>query len=150
MNATIDINDAQAFFTNLEKHLKDELRYAERRNLVDGVKLAKNLSSGEYTTQDLIRLRHPYKHGGQPPQDPAIANEQSGRMKASWKNSLGVWTGDELCSTIYNDAPEAKYFDDDQYPEGTDRMMARPLKTELVKQLEPIRNARIQKVLDTL
>lgn len=74
---------------------------------------ARGLSTGRYSSAQLGRMGHPYRHGGSPPMDPSVINRQSGLFARSWRAERGG---------ITNTAPEASFLF-----AGTRRMIRRPI-----------------------
>lgn len=82
-----------------------------------GIQIAREQSSGPYSSAQLAAMDHPYatRHGS-PMLDPSMINEQSGAFRAHWQ---AVRYG--MGAQIFNDAFYAKWLE-----EGTPTMFARP------------------------
>jgi hypothetical protein len=122
------------------KELVRELREAEHENAVTGLQVAIEYSTGPYKQRLLARLGHPYaRRHPEPAIDPGVANVQSGKLAVGWRKREPRMRDDALVTSLYNVAPEAIYFDEDAYPQGTTDMIARPVQARIRERLGPLR-----------
>lgn len=127
--------------------LKVGLMAAERQNLIDGVKLAQEASSGPYSSKVLAEKGHPYSlRNPNPPQDPAIVNFQTGDFFRGWKSRVPRVQGGNIVSKIVNIDPKAQ---DVAQGISTGRKLSvpRPIVNHIMKQLRPIRLRRLQQAV---
>lgn len=131
------------YFAQIQKRMKQEIRAAEKRTLNDGLALSRALSSGSFSLAQLAAMDHPYatRHAA-PTLPPQIINQQSGSFKRSWYTQLGNWNGDSMISKIANTDPVGVYLD-----QGTQKMVQRPIRKEIEKQIAPIRKKRLKHAL---
>ena len=128
---------------NITKAIQAKVREAEKENLREGRKIAQKISSGDISSESLARMGHPYaKRDPNPPQMAAIINRQSGKFWRSWSARLGTWQADKMVSYLVNSAPYAGYLD-----KGTQLMIERPFRELIIKELSPIRKARLEKAV---
>lgn len=82
-----------------------------------GVRIAREQSSGPYSSAQLAAMDHPYatRHGS-PMLAPWIINEQSGAFRSHWQ-----YVAKGIGAQIFNDTYYAKWLE-----EGTPTMFARP------------------------
>lgn len=93
---------------------------------------ARTASSGPFRSAQLAKMGRPYsKRRPRPPQDRAILNRQSGRLLNGWRTVVGVNVAGRLEGSLFNIAPEARWFDDRLYPRGTKWAIARPIQNYL-------------------
>ena len=115
---------------DLEKAARLLTRAANNANLIATKKIVKTLqyySGGQFSSEILAWLGHPYKIGGTEPLpygDAAVINSQSGIFKRSW-----VYVRIPIAGTlggvgyrIYNIASYASFLET-----GTSKMIARPI-----------------------
>jgi hypothetical protein len=108
--------------------------------------IAREVSSGRFSTEDLRRMGHPYsRRHPNPPADPAIINRQSGRFWRGWSVVGPVITGDRSRVTLTNSAPYADYL-----KTGTRRMIARPAWRLIEDRVDAYRRARYAALFEDL
>lgn len=112
------------------------VRDAERQSAQSALEIARELSSGRFSTAQLRALGHPYRIGGVPPQDPAIINRQSGRFYHGWRIIPPRQSQGGLVTRLVNDSPQAK-----RLSRGTSRMIARPILQRIAERTRPRRRA---------
>ena len=135
------------------------LETAELNTLIEGMSMAKALSSGTYKSEILER---PVSAGGfgrpygirpgvrlPPPYVndyfeglPAKINKQSGTFYSMWKFSEPKFTLDTISSSLYNDAPQAE-----ELVSGTEWAMKRPLPDLVALRLD---KKRIKNIVEAL
>ena len=119
---------------------------AEHANAQAAYRQAQRLSSGSVPSASLRAAGRARKAGlysrrsPAPPNDPAIINAQTSRLKRSWRYYV-AWKRDGTLITLWNTAPYAKSM------RGTARMMSRPIlervmQRERMPRLERLRRAR--------
>lgn len=104
-----------AEFRRAADELPRQVEAANLQLLQEALRRARGLSSGRYSSAQLRRLGHPYRHGGHPPMDPSVVNRQSGRFGQSWRltpDSKGIENIDPKAPLLLG---------------GTSRMIRRPL-----------------------
>ena len=120
--------DAAAHFGRIAHSLENAGHRVVEEALEEALAHARDLSQGHFTLAALRRMRHPYRHGGSPPQDPAIINRQSGRFAAAWHP---VWVSATHAKAA-NYSPEAEWLE-----KGTARMIARPIVQRVEEATQP-------------
>lgn len=129
--------------------IKENLRRAEKENLQDLYQAAQRATAGPFSLKLLAKMGHPYaKRNPAPPDDPGIANFQTGRLNKGWRKVLGTWQGGQMVSRIHNVAPEATFFDENDSPSGTKRMIARPTQALLKRQGVKRRTERLKRAIE--
>ncbi len=131
----------RAFPGKLEK----EVKKAEGQSLVKARIIARKWSSGTIKTATLIALGHPYsKRDPNPPQDPAIINFQTGLFKSMWIPSSVNFTlsNHVITGRLKNDAPYGYKM------ENSFLMIRRPILDRIVKEIEPIRYANLERAVE--
>lgn len=98
--------------------------------------VARQLSSGTFSTAQLRRMGHPYRHGGRPPQNAAIINRQSGSFYRGWQIKPVETRGGRITAGLINTSPHAVLL-----MRGTSRMIARPILQLIEKRVTPRRRA---------
>jgi hypothetical protein len=122
------------------KELVRELRQAEHENAVTGLQVAIEFTTGPYKQRLLSRMGHPYaRRHPEPAIDPGVANVQSGALAVGWRKREPRLRDDVLVTSLYNVAPEAMFFDEEAYPQGTREMIARPVQARIRERLSPLR-----------
>jgi hypothetical protein len=116
--------------------LSREVRVAERKSAENAIEIARELSSGRFSSAQLRRMGHPYRLSGTSPQDAAIMNRQSGQFYRGWRIIAPRKAGDEIRTSLVNDSPHARLL-----LRGTSRMIARPILTRIRERAEPGRRA---------
>jgi hypothetical protein len=99
------------------------VRQAEKEAAAEALRIARELSSGPYSSAALRRMGHPYaRRRPRPPGDVAIVNVQTGRFLAAWRVSGPRKTGSGLSTRLVNNSPQARLL-----LGGTKVMIARPI-----------------------
>jgi len=111
--------------------LERAIRAAEAESARQAVAIARSLSTGGLSREDLRRLGHPYRIGGRGVGDPALINLQAGSFYLGWRVVGPRKTPHGLQTSIVNDSPAAKFL-----LKGTRRMIARPILTRLQAKLK--------------
>lgn len=129
----------------IARNLQRELRQAESDNIWLAKYLAQKQTSGTLASRELAELGHPYsRRRPNPAFDPAVVNVHAGDLWAGWQKQEPRAQGDSLVSRVYNTDPKAA-----EVEAGTPLTLARPVTEAVVKALEPLRNARLQRAIDT-
>lgn len=115
---------------------------AEKQSLKALSDDARTLSSGPLTLAQLSLMGHPYARRRPTSSDPEVINAQTGAFRAAWHASGPSLSVNDLTSTLDNSSPVAVFL-----AGGTTRMIARPIRAELVKRLAAPRKARLQKAV---
>lgn len=113
------------------ERIVDEAFRAEVANAEDAIHELMLYSAGQFSLAQLAAMGHPYRRGGQPPQDPAIINRQTGLYAASWEQDGPKWAGDHIVTTIENTAPEAAFLT----AQGTRKMIGRPIVESVAEEI---------------
>lgn len=129
-------NQVSILFRRMGREIERAVVEAEKDAMQEALRIARSLSSGPFSREELRRLGHPYRHGGRPPQDPAIINRQMGRFKEGWRVSTTRRTANGISSRLVNETPYARFLF-----RGTKRMIARPIYERIRQQLAPYRAA---------
>jgi hypothetical protein len=100
-----------------------EVRQAEKAAAAEALQIARDLSSGPYSSAQLKAMGHPYatRHP-RPPGDVAVINRQSGRFLSGWRISGPRKTKSGLSTRLLNNTPMARIL-----LGGTRYMIARPI-----------------------
>ena len=112
------------------------VRAAEKMSVDFALEVARELSSGPYKTAQLAAMGHPYRHGGRPPQDPAIINLQTGEFYRGWRVIGPRVSGNDLATKLINQSRHARDLE-----RGTSRMIARPILIRIRERVNPRRRA---------
>lgn len=109
--------------------LERAVREAEAESLKEAVAVARSLSTGGLTREQLRAMGHPYGVGSSRPlpQSRALVNLQSGDFYLGWRGVGPRKSGDTLRSSIVNQSPVAPFI-----LKGTSKMVARPF-TEAIR-----------------
>jgi hypothetical protein len=119
------------------------VREAERESAYEALRLAREFSSGPFSTALLRKMGHPYaRRKPNPPQDPAIINRQSGDFINAWRVSGPRQTTTGLKTKLINDVRYAIYLQN-----GTETMIERPIREKILSALAPIRRRIYQRKL---
>lgn len=111
--------------------LEDALMEAVNAAAAEGLRIAQDLSTGQYSSKQLRKMGHPYaKRNPRPPQDAAIINLQTGIFKSAWQVIPAAKNLNSISAFIRNDSFVADFL---QY--GTDRMMVRPIRDRVEEKL---------------
>jgi hypothetical protein len=120
------------------RRLEQELKRAEERSIEDARKIARQLSSGTFSTEKLAEMGHPYaKRDPRPPAHPAVVNRQTGEFKENWHTDKQGWQGDTLKNSLINDDPKADLMETHRW------MIFRPIRQRIMERLQPIRLQRL-------
>jgi hypothetical protein len=132
----VTLEEAAAAFGRIADEMEAAARQVTTESLDDALATARALSEGTLTRQTLRSLRHPYRHGGAPPQDPAIINRQGGGFAGAWQIEGGK---------VVNRSPQAEWL-----RAGTPRMIARPTVERVEEQVGPRHQERAERALRAL
>jgi hypothetical protein len=112
----------------IAQRLSDKIRGLSRAlwDATDGsaehtLRIARELSSGPFSSRNLAMLGHPYRIGGRAPMDPAVINRQSGRFYRGWVIVGPRQEGGGIGARVINLVPYSR-----ELFAGTRRMIARP------------------------
>lgn len=99
------------------------VRQAEKEAAAAALAIARELSSGPYSSAALRQMGHPYAtRRPRPPGDAAIINTQTGQFLAAWRVSGPRKTSSGLSTRLLNNSPHAWLL-----LGGTRWMIARPI-----------------------
>lgn len=112
------------------------VRRAEKESAENALQIARELSSGKFSSFQLRMMGHPYRIGGVPPADPAIINRQTGRFYHGWRVLPPRKSESGILTQLVNESPYARYL-----LRGTSRMIARPILVRIRERAEPRRRA---------
>jgi hypothetical protein len=135
----VTADDPGKAFGQLADGMERVAREVTAASLADALATARGLSRGRYTSRQLRALGHPYRHGGTPPQDPAIINIQSGAFLAAWEI---VPSADGTGGMVVNRSPQAEWL-----RAGTSRMIARPTVERVEEEVGPRHLERAERAL---
>jgi hypothetical protein len=122
---------SQKVVTETEKGLRDTLIYAYDQAL--------KLSAGSLTYSEMKRAGYPYAQPSNrpgmtykgkpwaPAAHPEMLNMHSKKFIRGWEKSSVTSSSSSLHCSLYNNVPYSKYFNEDIYPNGTAKMVARPI-----------------------
>lgn len=151
----VTAQQAAVLIGQMSARLEEELIRAERLSAQEGRRIARQLSSGEFSSAQLARMGHPYarrhvRGGGKrrmsapgiPYGDPAIINRQTGRFQGAWRVIPPQATGNGLHTEIVNRTPYAGLLES-----GTSRMIPRPIAERVLELLQPARERRLKQAI---
>lgn len=124
------------------RRIVTELAKAEAGTADIGVAIARDMSSGTFSTRQLAAMGSPYarRHGGMgvPHGDPGVINEQTGAFYRRWFPIKDKRFTNVIFNAVVNDSPIAGYL-----KRGTRTMIDRPIEERVRAFLQPIRVRRI-------
>lgn len=123
--------------------LEKAVREAEAASLKEAVAIARSLSTGGLTSQQLRALGHPLRIGG--PGLPLPINLQTGEFYLGWKGIGPRKVGDTIRSRVVNTSRTALFV-----LKGTRRMQARPLTAAIRTRIKAHRLRRHRAALRTI
>jgi hypothetical protein len=131
---------AALYLRAMKQRVLFETAGAEAKTGIEGVRIAHKWSSGGAGAALLRKLGSPYGLGVRAVSavNPALINKQSGLFLNSWKWKT-IRKQNSLVLQVLNNAPYAHFLD-----AGTNRMIRRPIREAILKELQPIRRRNLQ------
>lgn len=134
---------ASRYFRRVARKIPQQIRRAERVNLLNAKAEAQSWSMGSYSAVQLAIMGHPYARSHwNPPQDEAIINFQEGLFAAAWVTRGPVYSNGDFVSKLKNLAPYSGYM------RGTHLMGRRPIDDRVADMTAKSRYAALDRALE--
>lgn len=129
----VSIDRAADALRNKAREVARRAREAEQESGREALRVARLLSSGPLTSQQLAMLGHPYARRAPRVARPAVINVQTGRFRAGWHL---VRQGDR--QRVVNHSPLSPFF-----ARGTRLMIRRPIVRSIAQTIRRGRERRL-------